>query len=97
MGIRSFIKNVKFYFCSGANVQKSDKDSCPWILTDPVTYKSQQKLWENYLVVVETFDEKQVHIVKQVSEGTRAFVNSIFGVMMSGTKDKNRITYLVFQ
>lgn len=35
------------------------------VLMDSVPYK-QSKLWDNYFLIIETLDEKQVHIVKQV-------------------------------
>lgn len=49
---------------SGTDLQASDPNS--WIFTDPASFPLQRKLWNSYFLVVETLDEKQVHIVKQV-------------------------------
>ena len=33
---------------------------------DAATYQQQRKVWEDFLIVVETLEEKQVHLIKQV-------------------------------
>ena len=60
-------KDTKYNECSFSSstiCEKAGADS--WILTNPKSFVSQQKLWNNYFLVLETLDEKQVHIVKQV-------------------------------
>ena len=60
------------------NFDTSDVNANPLVsFMDTNTFKDQRKLWDDFFLVIETLEEKQVHLVKQVFNKIQRLVSKV--------------------
>ena len=71
-----------------SNVDECDKTLLVSYM-DSTSFKTQRKIWEQFFLVVETLEEKQVHLVKQVFNKIQGLVNKVPNDLEPSSRNKS--------
>ena len=63
---------------------------------DSTSFKEQRKIWDDFFLVIETLEEKQVHLVKQVFTKMQRLVNKVPNSLEPSSRNKSlHITWIM--